>query len=882
MLDPQNDDSQPRVMLQNPWGVYRPLSGDAEPDPNKAGFSVGEVESLWMSKEPFSNLLRDWLRKMQDSMPSMLQKIVSISILILFAGLFLAGSGNVWAQSRRVVVTTEAGLKYDGKLFNIEEISVETGDVGTGAVKPVVVVNDGLRRIFLNQYSLLPNIVDSTRNETELEIWQRVYEGPRKGAAPFLFAEPFNDNGHRILTVRTTGGRAQYIQGITKLNPRYVKVQSLSGGTNLAAKDWEMSLAIGTIPTAVLKGVLENEIVDPEQVTAWLRIPDFLYQAGRYSDAKDELLRIAERFPNQKEQIEAKRLIVLQDEAKQQLREILLTFEAGQTELGTKWIQSIDRKGLAPETTVELDDLLDQVDRTDEKREKLIARVVAAVEKMESRPKGQLTQEQTDALKRFKEQVKSDLNQHNLLRLDSFDRLSADPKNKDQQNVALAISGWLLGSNNATDNWAVAQSLYSVLDLVQEYLTSAEESRRTAILEELAKYESSDVSFLAPLLANMLPPKHELVGDYSGREPIEFFVTLDGTKIDPEPKQYRCLAHLPTEYDPYHRYPMMLSLPGRAKVENQLKHWCGEFNEGLGVRYGHASRNGTIVVAIDWRAPEQRRADYSVREHLIVMKALRESMRRFSVDSDRVFLQGHGIGADVAYDVGTAHPEHWAGIIGVSATGIRKYPLIYAENTGNRLPIYAVVGERHIGSMRGCKDAWNAWLTSKNRKACTVVQYLGRLDEQFREDVPEAFKWMRAQRRRYPDRSGFEFSCKSIRPADNYFWFLEIHGFPQRNIKWPELFRERRDISALEIDGKIRSGKPNAFVVGKAGTGATLWLRPDYFDFNREIEINGRGRRFTGSVTASREVLLEDARTRADRQRPYWAKLDYVNGTWVP
>lgn len=816
------------------------------------------------------------------SIPFMLKKIFSASILILLAGFSLASIENVCAQGRRVTVTTESGLKYDGKVFDVEEISVETGSVGGRPDKKILVIDDGLRRTFVNKYSLLPNIVDSTRNETELEIWQRTYDGPKKGAAPFLFAEPFNDNGHRILTVRTPEGHAKYIQGITKLNPRYVVVQSLSGGTNRAARNWEMSLAIGTIPTSVLKGVLENEIVDSNQVTAWLRIPDFLYQAGRYSDAKNELLRIAQRFPEQKKQIEAKRLIVLQEEAKQQLREILLTFELGQTELGTKWIKAIDRKGLAPETTVELDDLLDQVDRQKDKRDKLTSRVIAAVEKMENRPDGRLTEEQTEALARFKEQVKTDLNLHNLQRLDSFDRLSADPKNKDQQNVALAISGWLLGSNNATDNWAVAQSLYSVLDLVSEYLGSSEESHRATILEQLAKFESSDVSFLAPMLANMLPPKHDLVGDYSGRDPIEFFVTLDGTKVDPDPKQYRCLAHLPTEYDPYKRYPMMISLPGRAKVEKQLKHWCGEFNEGLGVRYGHASRNGTIVVAIDWRAPGQRRVEYSVREHLIVMKALRESMRRFSVDSDRVFLQGHGIGADVAYDVGTSHPEHWAGLIGVSATSIQKYPLIYAENTGNRLPIYAVVGERHIGSIRGCQGAWNKWLQSKNRNSCTVVQYLGRLDEQFREDVPEAFKWMRAQRRRYPDKAGFEFSCKSIRPADNYFWFLEIHGFPLKNIKWPALFRERRGIKALEIAGEVRSGKPNTFVLGKAGTGATLWLRPDYFDFNREIEINGRGRRFTGSVTPARDVLLEDARTRSDYQRPYWAKLDYIDGTWTP
>jgi len=171
----------------------------------------------------------------------MIQKMLSVSILILLAGFSLASSGKVCAQ-RRVVVTTKSGLQYDGRVFNIEEISVETGDAGSDAAKNVVVINDGLKRIFLNQNSLLPNIVDSQRNEKELDIWQRTYDGPRKGAAPFLFAEPFNDNGHRILTVRTPEGRAQYIQGITKLNPRYVTVQSLSGGTKgNESRDWNHS-----------------------------------------------------------------------------------------------------------------------------------------------------------------------------------------------------------------------------------------------------------------------------------------------------------------------------------------------------------------------------------------------------------------------------------------------------------------------------------------------------------------------------------------------------------------------------------------------------------------------------------------------------------------
>ena len=355
--------------------------------------------------------------------------------------------------------------------------------------------------------------------------------------------------------------------------------------------------------------------------------------------------------------------------------------------------------------------------------------------------------------------------------------------------MALAISGWTLGSNGAIDNWAVAQSLLEVRELAREYLLTSDTNRRDEILKELEKFESSDPASIASLIAQMKPLKQDLVAEYDGRQPIEFTVEVEGSKADPEVRKYRCLAHLPSEYSPYRRYRLLMSLPGASKVENQLDHFCGSFNERLGVRHGSASRNGTIVVAVDWRNPGQRSAEYSVREHKIVLRAMREAMRRFSIDTDQVFLQGHGVGADVAYDVALSHPEHWAGVIAVSANGIQKYPLIYSDNKTDTLSIYAVVGSKHIGGIRDCKEAWNNWLTNDLRQDCTVVQYKGRLDERFAENIPEMFKWMRVQRRRYPDGNGFKFECKSIRPWDNYYWFVELHGFPERNIMWPELYQ---------------------------------------------------------------------------------------------
>jgi len=56
----------------------------------------------------------------------------------------------------------------------------------------------------------------------------------------------------------------------------------------------------------------------------------------------------------------------------------------------------------------------------------------------------------------------------------------------------------------------------------------------------------------------------------------------------------------------------------------------------------------------------------------------------------------------------------------------------------------------------------------------------------------------------------------------------------------------------------------------------TLWLSPDLVDFSKPIEITLNGRKLgiaSGSTRPDPEVLLEDVRTRGDRHRPFWAKL---------
>ncbi|MGB2500653.1 MAG: hypothetical protein ACPIA2_13210, partial [Mariniblastus sp.] len=417
----------------------------------------------------------------------------------------------------------------------------------------------------------------------------------------------------------------------------------------------------------------------------------------------------------------------------------------------------------------------------------------------------------------------------------------------------------------------------------REYLDEGTtQQRREAILKELASKESGTPAILDAMIQQMKPIEPtDAVDNYTGETAIEFEVEVPGTAAAPEPVQFRCMAHLPPQYNPYRKYPMIIALPGGTQpLEQNMEIWCGKYNSKLKIRQGNAPRNGYIVVTVDWRAPGQTGWAYSGREHKVVLDALYRSLRMFSVDSDRVFLAGHREGGDGAYDIGISHPEHWAGIIGYSGA-FAKYIDKYWDNVHVQLPLYCVNGQKDVVSIAKMEFAINKWMRPKYVNP-TIVQYIGRGNELFMEDLPFAFQWMKGQKRPWPDRGGFEFSCNALRPWDTYFWFFELKGIPEDRIVRPELFNQTKKFNKVEISGEISS--PNTFRLGPASmkikSDSTLWLSPQFADLNEPIQIRGRGS-FKGSVTASRKTILDDVLRRADREHIYHARVDCINGTWT-
>lgn len=790
------------------------------------------------------------------------------------------GSGTLWGQTGQIV-TLATGAQFEGEVLSIPQYSETVADSFAQGQKPIVLVDDGLRRIFFPQ-KRIRNITDSDRVETEIEVFQRVWNGDSNGYGVIANIGPFDEYGHRLLRVQDENGAIEEIvQGITRITPRYCEVQTLNVPKTRLRK-WTMKIGTSAIPMSVLHSVLRKQIQNPQSPAEYLDIVDFFVESEQYQRAMEELRFIQEKFPELEEQIREDRDRLRQVYARRKiLNEIRTRFEAGQTELAYQLATVFNPQGIAGEIVAEIADIRNQIGLQRESVDRARTEMSELVERVRSQET--LNDGQQRVLDQFLSELETDLSVNNISRLDSYRRLATDEQTSDLQRLALAISGWLMGSNAAIDNFAIVDSMFPVRDLVREYLVTDQPGRRVDILQELAGFEAGQPNYIAGMIAWM-KPTHPVDGlsEYTGEQPLEFFAEIPGIAGEPGPRRYRCLVHLPPQYDPYRKYPCIVTLRPGISLEQQLDRWCGSYNSTLGIRVGRAIRNGYIVVAIDWKDPGQQVYQYSLREHATVINGLKKSLQMFSIDPDRVFLSGHSMGATAAYDIGLAHPEHWAGIIGIGGL-IDRYSYSYADNQHIDLPVYSVVGQKDP-VVRVNKKAWNIWLKSDNYLNCVLVEYDGRGNEPFHEEIPEIFKWASTHRRILPWLDDFDLNFEILRPWDNYFWFWEIRGIPDDFVQLPEHWDGDLPRSRAEASVALSRNQPNRIKRvgpgGKAAAGGTIWLSPEFIDFSEKVEIQGRGLGFRDFVQPSNEVLLEDVRRRADRQHPFWARVDCNDAEW--
>jgi predicted esterase len=337
-----------------------------------------------------------------------------------------------------------------------------------------------------------------------------------------------------------------------------------------------------------------------------------------------------------------------------------------------------------------------------------------------------------------------------------------------------------------------------------------------------------------------------------------------------EEPEFKYWVQVPPEYDPYRHYPCLLTLNGAGTTPlKQIDWFAGSFNSDAGARFDQATRHGYIVIAPQWTREHQREYEFSAREHAAVLLTLRDACKRFAIDTDRVFLTGHSMGGDAAWDIGLAHPDLWAGIIPIVATS-SKYIRQYAQNA-EYVPMYFVNGAADLGRREANATDWTDYLRNP-RADVMVVEYLGRGHESFHDEIQNLFTWTNLHKRDFFPR---KFITESLRPWDNFFWWVETAGPRAANTilpaEWGENPVPAKKPHPARTDAKVLATN-GVMVTNGSCEKVTVWLSPEFvaFDGNLKVTINNKPQR---KIQPSVETLLEDVRTRGDRQHPFWAKV---------
>jgi hypothetical protein len=226
-------------------------------------------------------------------------------------------------------------------------------------------------------------------------------------------------------------------------------------------------------------------------------------------------------------------------------------------------------------------------------------------------------------------------------------------------------------------------------------------------------------------------------------------------------------------------------------------------------------------------------------------------------------LSGHSLGGDAAWDVGLAHPDLWAGVLPIVATA-DKHVGRYWENA-KYVPLYFVSGEKDGDKLAKNVVEWDRYLKATGCDTM-IVQYQGRGHEHFHDEIQNLFTWMNLHQRNFAQK---EFDVMTMRPWDSFFWWVDLEGIPENltilPAEWP-----KSGVRGGTYEARIIG---NRAVVSAKARKVTVWLSPEIVNIAEKVSVTINNKD-TRNVTPSTSVLLEDVRSRGDRQHPFWAKVE--------
>ncbi len=760
------------------------------------------------------------------------------------------------------LVRLKSGLLVRGTVIEIPGVNqnafAAASSTATNRSLPVWMIDDGLRRTYVHKNAMVAEANAVEDLAQRLEFYQPVPSAGRAigGMGPLLGTSPFNDHGQRVVTLRgTDGSPLSLIQGITEVNARYANLEALRGTPNY---QWRSRVATSAIPADQLQAFFKRRI-DQQDYNKRLEVVRFYIEAERFGEARLELEAMVSDFPEEP-RLATQLRVLAQRQGSQLLEEAKLRGAAGQYRLATEILKNFPLGEVARTTAIEVSDAIEAINGRFAEGERLITQLRGQIETLgDAYP--------VERLLALTDEMEAAMSPATLSRLSDYSRLGGVDDLATETRVSLAIGGWLLGPGSGLQNLTIASSLIDVRSEVANYLASSDVAERAAIAARLRQMEAADPNLVAKMLPLMTPalPLPETAADE--RVPGMYRMTLEATGRD----RGGYVVQLPQEYDPYRSYPCILALhPVGGTAEAQIDYWSGGYEPAAEMRLGQAARHGFVVVAPEWTRPGQRAYESTPREHAEVLAALRDAMRRVSIDADRIFLTGINDGGAAAWDIALSHPDLWAGMINIGGEP-SNYVRFYSGKSPH-VPLRLIFGEIAGTPVTLVRIGDTLQRYMKSTFDAMIIMYRGRGPDHFYEEIHHHFDWMKLPTmRRAAAPSSIE--AVTMRHGDQFFWWLELDSIVEPVAVDPFLWdvtenkRAGKVVASIGSDNQIRitQGPSKKFHV---------YLEPSMgIRMDERITVRYMTRSVTLDFDGSLDFMLEDVRTRADRVRPFWAAV---------
>ncbi len=749
------------------------------------------------------------------------------------------------------------------RAFNSIRMEVGGGSQGNVPLTPFRMLDDGMRRYFVGERQVAEENFDvDLERFDKFELKQRRQGGSLNlsGAAvgPFRSDTQFDEHGHRIVTLIDEARERELKLGITTLRPHSCVVTGLNC-------QWEFQVATTSIPRNALHAMLRSGI-EPERPEDRFKVVRFYQQAGMYELALAELDAIATDLPSQKEQAETVAIEARQLLARRLLTELKHRRAAGQIRLSYEALGSFPKEKLGADILRELRQMQTEFDEAVEKGER-------AKHRLGDLQEG-LTAEQRQQVAPLRDEIMQQLDWETLTRLEPFLRLEKDESLSSSEKLALAYSGWVAGDANAITDLSATIRWWQARFQILEYLRAEHPAQRQQILSDLQAIEGIGAKSIEQLIPQ-LPPIIDSP-DLRGGAISQLTVREPGRPRDADEAEshgFRYSVLVPPEFNPHHAYPVIISMhEGGLTPEHELRWWGGNEANPL-----QAQRHGYLVVAPEYLPPKFG-DPLPAPTDLIVGEVLRDVRRRFLIDSDRVFLSGHGRGGDAAFDVALARPDLLAGVLPISGglispkNGSVRDAVRLSENSRD-LAWYMVVGELDFG-LFGRHADWAEKLM-KNATDIVLVQYKARGHENFYSEIHRLFDWMELHRRPPEPK---EFDLESLRTTDlRLHWVRWSNTAPRPARVNPKGQQPPKPVNAVTVKARILPGENEKKTITVGGRSPiTLWLNSQLLDLDKRLSVEvgqPSQRRFHDFLKPEIEAVLEDFRQTGDRQRLHSVRI---------